>query len=162
MCDEPRSRPRFPRARRTLDEEIGAVELVGALGQRPGGAKKDGRVRVVTARVHASLHGGSEVNAGVLQDRQGVDVRPQHDPPARSPGLQQGQSPGLGRTLEDLQPEPCQPLPNEARGVVLGKRDLGVPVKVSAVVDHLVEDVGGGLREPARPAHRRQTIGPSE
>jgi len=26
VCDEPRSRPRFPRARRTLDEEIGAVE----------------------------------------------------------------------------------------------------------------------------------------
>lgn len=60
-----------------------AVDVIGHVAQNLQRAEHHGDMAVVTAGVHAALVDAGELLAGLLGDRQGVDVGAQQDAAAR-------------------------------------------------------------------------------
>lgn len=65
------------------NQRDGAVETVREAAQYPGRAQQHGRLGVMTARVHDTVHRGGEGVPGLLLQRQGVQVRAQRHCPTR-------------------------------------------------------------------------------
>lgn len=135
------------------NQRDGAVETVREAAQHPGRAQQHGRVGVMTARVHDTVHRGGEGVPGLLLQRQGVQVRAQRHCPTRPPALDQYRHRGLGGGLGG-EAKAREFLPHEVGCRVLLVGQLRVGVDVAAPVD----DVGRGSldlrgREPSRRNH---------
>lgn len=94
----------------------------------PGG---DGGVHIVAAGVHDPLMDGGKGRAGMLGQRQGVDVRPH----AQGPGLPRVDADKAAVQRADgaqLQPVPGQKFPDAAGGLHLLIAQLRMPVDIPA------------------------------
>ena len=130
----------------------------GADGQREAGAEQHRGVRVVAAGVHHAVDGGRERQAGVLLQRQGVEVGAQRDAAvAVADVADEAGAAGEGAGLETGRRQ----LPgDQLGGAVLGAAELGCGVDGPAPADDVVTVRGQPGVEPGRaadPAPRSDT-----
>ena len=69
-----------------------------------------------------------------------IDVRPQHHGLARLASVEQCDDSRLGGTRFDLETKLAQSVGELAARLMLGEAHLGMAVKMSPELDHLVED----------------------
>jgi hypothetical protein len=124
-----------------------AVEPV-LLCQERGGPQQHGHVAVVTTGMHRTWVARGVVDAALLGDRQGVELRAQpHRPPRRAAG-QRSDKAGDADADRDVVPELAQDPCDVRAGLVLGERGLGDPVQVvppaAGTGDQEVGDDGSG------------------
>jgi hypothetical protein len=125
-----------------LEHQLHAVrQLARRRLQHRSGSQQRGRVTVVPAGVHHAGVGGGVGQAGVLGDRQRVDVGPQRDARLRwisDPG--DGRRRRIGHAGDELDAQAGQLGADQLRRLVLGVAQLGDLVQPVAQVD------GGGER----------------
>ena len=119
------------------DEPDLAVEFIAPLVQRVQRREQHRRVAVVAARVHDAGILGGELEAGLLLDRQRVDIRAQRQRLPRPPGTERGDEARLRRPVE-LEPfHAAEQLEEERRGLVLLEAQLRVLMEVPPPRDRL-------------------------
>ena len=117
------------------DESHLARDLVAVLDQQLGRTEQHRRVPVVPAGVHHAGAGRHVRNHVLLENRQGIDVRPQHDDLAGRGAVKPRHHRRARRPLDLEAAERSQGLLDERRGLVLLERQLGVRVQVPAPRD---------------------------
>ena len=119
------------------DEADLAGQLVAPLVQRVQRREQHRRVAVVAARMHDAGVLGGELEAGLLLDRQRVDVGAQRERLPRPPGAERGDEARLRRPVE-LEPfHAAEQLEEERRGLVLLEAQLRVLMEVPPPRDRL-------------------------
>ena len=117
------------------DEAHLARKLVAVLEQQLGRSEQHRRVAVVPTGVHHAGPHRHVRNHVLLEDRQGIDVPPEHDDLAR-PGPVKPRHDRRSRGPLDLEAaERAQGLLDERGGLVLLERQLGGGVQVPAPRD---------------------------
>jgi len=128
---------------RLEDQVQGAVEGAG-LGQAAGGGEQGGGVAVVTAGVHASRVLAGVVEAGALQDRQGVHVGADAQHLAAAAGAQGADHPGAAQAAMDLVAPAGEGGGHQVAGALFLVTQFGMAVDVAAQGDH-VRQVAGDM-----------------
>ena len=98
--------------------------------------ERHGHVGVVAAGVHAAGVGGGEGQPGLLGDRQGVHVRPDHQGRPGPAGPEEPDDAGARNPAAHLQADRGEPRRHVGRGLHLLKTGLGDLVQLSARFDH--------------------------
>ncbi len=135
------------------DEADLARQLVAPLVQRVQRREQHRRVAVVAAGVHDAGVLGGELEAGLLLDRQRVDVGAERERLPRPPGAHGRDEARLRRPVE-LEPfHAAEQLEEERRRLVLLEAQLGVSVQMPAPRDRLRLQLRGD-----EAAHRRSLL----
>lgn len=130
-----------------------AVDVIGHVAQNLQRAEHHGDMAVVAAGMHAALVDAGELLAGLLGDRQGVDVGAQQDAAARRAILAVGIGRGAAKRRHQARLE--RTLVGDIHGVelvgdvgsraLLGKAQLRVLMEVPALLDDIGFKLGGDI-----------------
>ena len=133
---------------RRLEDQPDAAGQRGRRGQREAGAEQHRGVRVVAAGVHHAGDGGRVREAGVLLQRQGVEVGAQRD--AAIAVADVADEAGAAGERAGFETGRHQLAGHERRGAVLGAAELGVRVQGATPGDDVVTVRGQPRVEPGR------------
>ena len=109
---------------------------------------------VVAARVHDAGSLGRELEAGLLLDRQRVDVRPERERRTGPAGAEVRDDARLRRPLELDALRAADQLEEERRRLVLLERQFGMCVQIPPPGDRLLFQLGGDERAHGGTAYR--------
>ena len=125
---------------RLEDDLHAACDAVAVIGQPERRAQKPGHVQVMAAAVHhAGVH-RAERQAGVLGDRQAVDVGAQRDARSRHLSLDERDDAGLQRRVEHIYAMPAQQTGQIRAGLDLLEAAFGMLMQIMPYADQLVRD----------------------
>ena len=138
-----------------LEDQGHRIGSVLELGEDVRCSEEDGRVSVVTARMHDPVSGGFVVEIGTLLDRERVDVRAERDTGSGvvGGGREVRDDPGAGSGFlppdvgDVLDPEVFELTADDGGRAFFSEADLGVCVEVVADRAGLVDDRRDPVRE---------------